>query len=200
MRKLLARLEAELDLWREEPARRLALRNEVVRPWRARQFASFGAKSIVDRPAWLYGTHLVSVGAGVVFLEGAWLAVERVAWSRPEPVLRIGDRVVARTGCTISAAESIQIEDHVGIGGGVTIIDSKHTWAPGKPNVMDGPIEAAPVRIGKGTWLADGAVVAAGADIGEQCAIGPNTVVSSRVADFSVVIGNPGRVVGSTRV
>jgi acetyltransferase-like isoleucine patch superfamily enzyme len=178
-----------------------------VRLWRGTEANEVGLVVTPQREVELVGllaqlsqtSHVLAVGAGALFMEGAWLAVQRVAWERTEPVVRSGDRVVARTGCTISAADAVVLEDHVGIGGGVTIIDSKHTWTPGHPNVMDGPVESAPVRIGRGSWLADGAVIAAGADIGEQCAIGPNTVVSSKVPDFSIVIGNPGRVVGSTR-
>lgn len=194
------RLEHEAALWRDEPVRRVAVRNRVVRPWRERRFHHFGAHSFVDRPEWIYGPQQIWVGDLVMILAGGWLAVERVAWNRPAPVLRIGDRVAVRVGCTMSAAESIVIEDDVGMGGQVTVIDSRHTWAPGVANPMAGPIESAPVRIGRGTWIADRATVAAGADIGEQCAIGPGAVVSSRVADYSIVLGNPGRVVGSTRV
>jgi acetyltransferase-like isoleucine patch superfamily enzyme len=198
-RSVLQRLETEYSLWRHEPIRRVAVRNKVLRPLRTRQFAAFGPRSFIDRPAWLYGTSHISIGAGVIVLEGAWLAVEKPAWHREEPVLVIGDRVAIRTGCTISAADSIVIEAHVGMGGGVTIIDSKHSWAEGNPNVLDGPIDTAPIRIGQGTWLADRVTVAAGADIGMECAIGPNSVVSSMVPDYSIVMGNPGRVVGSTR-
>lgn len=199
MRTVLRRLEHEAALWREEPIRRVEVRNRLLRPVRRRQFGSFGALSFIDRPAWLYGTEHISVGDLVIILRGAWLSVERMAWESTEPVIQIGDRVAARTGCTMSAAESIVIENDVGMAGNVTIVDSKHTWHPGDLNVLHAPVKSAPIRVGAGTWLADRATVAAGADIGVQCAIGPNTVVSSTVADYSIVIGNPGRVVGSTR-
>ena len=177
----------------------MAVRNRFVHPWRERRFHHFGAHSFIDRPEWIYGPGHIWVGDAVMILAGGWLAVERVAWSRPAPVLRIGDRVAVRVGCTFSAAESIVVEDDVGMGAQVTVIDSRHTWAPGVANPMSGPIESAPVRVGRGTWVADRATIAAGADVGEQCAIGPGSVVSSRIADFSIVLGNPGRVVGSTR-
>lgn len=199
LRSTLRRLEHEYRLLREEPIRRVQLRNKALRPLRVRQFHSYGEYSIIDRPAWLYGTHHISIGRAALILSGGWLAVERVAWGEPAPVLSIGDRVAIRVGCTISAADSIVIEDDVGMGGQVTIIDSRHTRATGNPNPMSGPIEKAPIRVGRGTWLADRVTVAAGADIGEECAIGPNSVVSSTVPDFSIVLGNPGRVVGSTR-
>jgi len=178
---------------------RVAVRNRAIHPVRTRQFHAFGAHSILDRPMWLYGTRQISIGARVVILRGCWLAVEQIAMDRPAPVLDIQDQVGIRPGCTISAAESIVIEEDVGMGAYVTVIDSRHTWRGGHRNPLFNPIETAPVRIGPGTWLADRATVAAGADIGEQCAIGPNTVVSGKVPDFSLVLGNPGRVMGTTR-
>jgi acetyltransferase-like isoleucine patch superfamily enzyme len=163
------------------------------------QFHAFGADSIVDRPMWLYAPWKISVGYQVIVLRDGWLAVERGAWDAPEPALRIGDHVAIRNGVTISCATSIVIEDHVGMGAGVTVIDSRHTWSSGHPNPMHSPVEVAPVRIGRGTWIADRATIAAGAEIGEQCMIGPGSVVSGPVGDHAVVLGNPGRVVGSTR-
>ena len=199
LRRVLHRLEFEAAAWQERPIRRVQARNRLVRPWRGHRFHSFGRASIVDRPLWVYGPQQIAIGAEVIVLRGCWLAVESMAWGRPAPVLDIGDRVAMRPGCTISAADSIVIEDDVGMGAYVTVIDSRHTWKAGHPNPMHNPIESAPVRVGRGSWLADRATVAAGADIGEQCAIGPNTVVSGTVPDFSIVLGNPGRVVGSTR-
>jgi acetyltransferase-like isoleucine patch superfamily enzyme len=175
------------------------VRNSLLRPLRVRQFRTFGEDAVVDRPVWLYGARHMAIGARVIILRGAWLAVERAAWAKPAPALSIGDDVGIRVGCTISATESLIIEEHVSVGAYATIIDSKHTWGAGHPNVLFNPMETAPVRVGRGTWLADRATVAPGSDIGEQCAIGPNTTVSGKVPDFSIVLGNPGRVVGSTR-
>jgi acetyltransferase-like isoleucine patch superfamily enzyme len=199
LRSALKRLEHEIAVWREEPLKMVTVRNNLLRPLRARQFYSFGQHSLIDRPIWLYGSRSISVGDQVIILRGAWLSVERVAWGKPAPVFKIGTGVGIRTGFTASAAESIEIEDHVGMGGNVTVVDSKHTWSGGHPNPNFNPVDSAPVRIGRGSWLADRVTVAAGSDIGEQCAIGSNTTVSGKVPDFSIVLGNPGRVVGSTR-
>ena len=201
MRVALQRVQRQAQLWREEPLYRIALRNRLLRPRRKRQFHSFGEHSFVDRPGWLYGTDKIAIGSGVMIFRGAWLSVERSAWDLPSPVLDIRDRVGMRNGCAISASRSILIEEDVLMGAGVTIVDSKHTWSGGHPNALYNPVEAAPVRIGRGTWLAERVVVAAGADIGEQCAIGANTTVTGKVPipDYSLVMGNPGKVVGSTR-
>ena len=199
LRSALKRLEHEAAVWREEPLKRVAVRNKLFRPLRVRQFQAFGAHSLIDRPYWLYGTRQISIGERVVILRGAWIAVERMAWDKPAPVLIIGDGVGIRTGFTVSAAASVVIEDDVGMGADCTVIDSRHTWSSGHPNPIFNPVESDPVRIGRGTWLADRVTVSAGSEIGEHCAIGANSTVSGKVPDFSVVLGNPGRVVGSTR-
>ena len=171
VRAALRRLEREAAIWREEPIKRVAVRNRLIHPLRARRFAAFGDNSFVDRPTWIYGPQKITVG----------------------------DAVAARFACTISAAESITVEEHVGMGANVTIIDSSHTWGPDHPSALYGPLQTGPIRVGRGTWLADRAMVAAGTDIGEQCAIAANSVVTGTVPDYSIVVGNPGRVVGTTR-
>ena len=95
VRAALERLEREAAIWREEPIKRVAVRNRLIHPLRARRFAAFGDNSFVDRPTWIYGPQKITVGDGVMFLRGAWLAVERPAWDTDGPVLTIGDGVAA---------------------------------------------------------------------------------------------------------
>jgi lipopolysaccharide O-acetyltransferase len=185
-------------LWREEPFYRVYLRRRLMVPVYRRRFHHFGEHVTLDKPLWLYGPKYMSIGLGSIILRGAWLAVERVAWEREAPVLDIGQRFAARTFITISAASSIVIEDNVGIASFSTIIDSDHTWAEGSSHVLDSGISATPIRIGEGTFIAERAAVLGGAQIGRQCFIGANTVVKGKIPDHSIVLGVPGRVVGST--
>lgn len=182
-----------------EPARRARLRSRVLSPWRRRRFHDFGARSILDRPTWVYGAHEIAIGDDVMILRGAWLAVERAAWGESGPVLRIGDGVAMRPNCSISATESIVIEDHVVMATGCTVTDSDHTHGGGHDSVLFNPVETAPVRIGRGTWLGDRVSVLRGADIGRHCTIGANSVVRGAIPDYSVAVGAPARVVGSTQ-
>lgn len=200
LRSSIRRLEQEAAVWRDEPLKRVAVRNYLLmRPIRVRQFQAFGRQSFVDRPMWLYGADHISIGERVIILRDSWLSVERTAWHKTDPVLDIRDGVAIRVGCCMSASDSILIEENVGMGASVTVVDSKHTWSSGHPQAFFSPVEAAPVRIGPGSWLADRVTITAGADIGEQCAIGSNSTVGGKIPDFSIVIGNPGRIVGSTR-
>jgi lipopolysaccharide O-acetyltransferase len=182
-----------------EPAKRAGLRSRALSPWRRRRFHSFGARSILDRPTWVYGAHEIAIGEDVMILRGAWLAVERAAWGEPGPVLTIGDGVAMRPNCSISATESIVIEDHVVMATGCTVTDSDHTHAGDHDSVLFNPVETAPVRIGRGTWLGDRVSVLRGAHIGRHCTIGANSVVRGTIPDHSVAVGAPARVVGSTQ-
>lgn len=192
------RLGAELRRWREEPLTRVALEAALLRPRRLRQFHSFGARSVVHRPDWLYGTRHAVVGRDVLVFHGAWISVERQAWDRAEPALRIGDRVLIRSRATISAAAEVTIGDDVTIAGGVSIIDSDHTWRGGGPNVMHSPLDATPVSIGSGTWIGEQCVLLRGSRVGSRCLIAANSVVKGELPDGCVAAGAPARVVGTT--
>jgi acetyltransferase-like isoleucine patch superfamily enzyme len=182
----------------EEPAARIYYRNQLIRPWRVHRFHHFGAHSVIDRPIGIYGAHHIYVGKDVGIGPGCTIAAERAAWSKPGPVLTIGDRVIIRCSTHISASESIIIEDHVCFGAWITVIDSNHIFNTETGNIQDGRVSTSPVRIGAGTWIADRVSILPGADIGKGCFIGSNSVVNKPIPDFSIAIGFPARVVGST--
>jgi carbonic anhydrase/acetyltransferase-like protein (isoleucine patch superfamily) len=174
----------------------IKLRARLTRPYWSRRFGHLGKGAIVHRPVWVHGPHLMSIGDGSLILHGASLSVESFAFHRTEPVLRIGARVGMRPYCTISAAESVIIEDDVIVGAFTGIVDSDHTFSMGRPNVMHNPVETSPVRIGRGTWIAERVAVLRGASIGCCCIVGANSVVRGTIPDYSIAVGAPARVVG----
>lgn len=184
---------------RGDPLQRVIWRARVLAPLRRRQFAAFGADSILHRPDWISHADQIEIGSSVLMFHGLWLAVERPAWGSGAPAIRIGDHVGVRPYCTISAAESITIEDGVVISAFTTIIDSDHTFAAGRPNVMHNPLVSTPVRVGEGTWIGERVAVLRGSDIGRCCIIGANSVVRGTIPDHSIAVGAPARVVGSTK-
>jgi lipopolysaccharide O-acetyltransferase len=187
--------------FREEPMRRLALRGKLVHPYWKRRFQSFGNGTILYHPNWIYGPHQMAMGTGVLMMRGIWLSVERPAWDLPGPVIRIGDFVGFRPYCTISAAESVTIEDNVNIGTFTTIIDSDHVHGSRYTNIVyGGDLVTSPIRIGEGTWIGERVAILRGSNIGRQCTIGTNSVVRGEIPDYSVAVGAPARVVGSTKV
>lgn len=151
---------------------------------------------MLHKPAWIYGPQQISVGAHSLILQGTWLSAESTVWDKPAPSLTIGKRVGIRPYCMISCAEAIDIEDDVIIAAFSSVIDSDHTYALGRPNVMHNPLETSPIRIGRGTWIAERVAVLRGANIGRCCIIGANSVVKGELPDYSIAVGAPARIVG----
>lgn len=54
------------------------------------------------------------------------------------------------------------------------------------------------VKVGAYTFIGAGSVILPGVTIGKGCLIGTGTVVNKDVPDFSIVVGNPGQIKGST--
>ncbi len=55
------------------------------------------------------------------------------------------------------------------------------------------------VTIGENSFIGAGAIVLTGTTIGKNCIIGAGSVVKGIVEDYSIVAGNPCRVIGDTR-
>ena len=170
-------------------------RARLLRPYRVQRFGHFGAGSILHKPTWVYNAHLMSIGDHALILSGASLSVEGPP-GQDGPKLTIGDRVGIRPSCTISASESVVIGDDVIIGSFTSIVDSDHTFDLGRPNVMHNPSRTGPIRIGRGTWLAERVAVLRGVTIGRCCMVGANSVVREDLPDYSIAVGVPARVVG----
>ena len=179
--------------------RRVELEARAMRPWRQLRFHEFGEGAILHRPLWVYGPQQISIGAHALILHSCWISVETPAWGRRPPTLRIGNRVGIRPWCTLSAAAEIVLEDDVVLSAYSTVIDSDHTFGHGQPNVMHNPLETGPVRVGRGTWIGERVAVLRGADIGECCIIGANSVVRGSIPPYSIAAGAPARVVGEVR-
>ena len=129
----------------------------------------------------------------------------RIDFDSPAGVVQIGDR------CFIGASHlvchtGITIEDDAIISWGVTIVDhDSHSvdWDQRQHDVrlwMTGDkdwtgIAVSPVHVGKKTWVGLGATILKGVTIGEGAVVGAQSVVTRDVPPYTVVAGNPARVV-----
>ena len=55
------------------------------------------------------------------------------------------------------------------------------------------------IRIGRGTWIASGAIITGGVTVGDNVIVAAGAVVTKDVPDFSIAAGIPARVIGDTR-
>jgi acetyltransferase-like isoleucine patch superfamily enzyme len=148
-------------------------------------------------PGALMGERWVHIGTETLLGPNVSLAVGMPGeqFDADGPVIVIGDRCNIGRGSSIVARCHVAIEDDVTIAPNVYITDHNHAYEDvDVPISQQMPIEA-PVRIGAGSWLATGATVLPGADIGRNVTVAAGAVVRGRVPDFAVVAGVPGRVV-----
>lgn len=150
----------------------------------------------------------VSVGVGVMIpqpdlvnLFGCSIGDE----SMIGPFVEIQAGAVIGRRCRIQShsfiCEGVIIEDEVFVGHGVMFINDRYPRATN----TDGTPK------GKGDWIMEGTTVARGASIGsnatilaglvvgEKAIVGAGAVVTADVPAFSIVVGNPARIVGDIR-
>jgi len=110
--------------------------------------------------------------------------------------LLIGNNFFATRNLNIYCAELVDIGDDVLIGSYVLITDMAHGMDADLPgSYQTQSPETAPVKIGDGTWVGDKASILPGTTIGKRCIVGANSVVKGTFAPYSMICGNPAKVV-----
>lgn len=104
----------------------------------------------------------------------------------------IGSHVYVGTGGIISNAV---IGDDVLIGCNVHILSGKnqHDFSSLDVPIRLQKMKMTAVRIGEDSWIGNCAVIMA--NVGRKCVVGAGSVVTRDVEDYSVVAGNPARVI-----
>lgn len=86
--------------------------------------------------------------------------------------------------CTISVGTHIYTHDNV-----------KQTLGSGKF-----PIEREPVSIGNNVYIGPNVIITKGISIGNYCVIAANSFINKNIPDNSIVMGQPGKVVGMVSI
>ncbi len=123
---------------------------------------------------------------------------------REDAIISIGQRVFSNG--TIVAATKIEIGDDVMISWGVTIVDhNSHSisfshraedvtnWRMGKKDWTH--VKVAPVKIGDKVWIGVNAMILKGVTIGEGAVVGAGAVVTKDVPAWTIIGGNPARII-----
>jgi acetyltransferase-like isoleucine patch superfamily enzyme len=127
--------------------------------------------------------------------------------------MKVGGNCVIRRGVYIASPNELQVGDgsfigraslyctggvklgkNVNVSDGVVVITAKH-------NINSPRFEAAyePIAIEDWVWLATNAIVLGGVVVGEGAVVAAGAVVTDDVPAYSVVGGNPARVIGERK-
>lgn len=107
---------------------------------------------------------------------------------------RIGRRVYVGTNCTLGL---VTLGDDVLLASNVDVLSGsgQHRFEDPDRPVREQGGEFKRVSIGFDTWIGNRTVVMA--DVGSRCVVGAGSVVTAELANGSVAVGSPARVVGS---
>ena len=129
-----------------------------------------------------------------------------LVFERASARISIGSRTHLGGGTLLAAASSIEIGDDVLIAFEVVIMDhNSHSlkfrerrndvrdWLQGSKDWST--VATAPVKISNKAWIGMRAVVLKGVTIGEGAVVAAGSIVTSDVSPWTIVAGNPARVI-----
>lgn len=115
--------------------------------------------------------------------------------------IEIGENVQINDYVHISAISSIKIDNNVLIASKVFISDHNH--GSYSESFQDSP-EVPPIKrelksksiwIQENVWIGENVSVLPGCKIGKGSIIGANSIIVKDIPDYSIVVGNPGRII-----
>jgi acetyltransferase-like isoleucine patch superfamily enzyme len=140
----------------------------------------------------------MKVGNGVRIDRDTWINV-------PEPPQTDEPTIILENGCgigrgvTISAKNRIHLEQNVMVAGCSFITDHNHAFEDVTvPTALQGITEGGTVRIEEECWIGFGVTIVCGQGelvIGKHSVVGANSLVTRSIPPYSVVSGNPARIV-----
>ena len=139
----------------------------------------------------------VSVGNNVGIGKGTFLGpVIQYAGIQYNPQIIIGDGTLVGKNCTIAAINKVEIGKHVLFAGHVHITDHSHGYEDILQPIAPQRLSCkGPVIIEDDCWLGFSCEILSGVHIGKHSVVAARSVVTKDVPPYSIVAGNPARIV-----
>jgi acetyltransferase-like isoleucine patch superfamily enzyme len=140
----------------------------------------------------------IKIGDSVKLDRDVWLNIPDSSHA-DEPAIIMDDGCVIGRRSVISAQNRIHIERNTIFGPSVLLMDHNHSFEDVTlPIGQQGTTKGGMIRIEEGCWIGFGAVIVCGQGelvIGRNSVVAANSYVTRSIPPYSVVAGNPGRVV-----
>ena len=150
--------------------------------------------SYIDPSVRIVGINNVSIGEFTLLSENVWLNVNHR--NGFEKKIQIGNYCHIGLSNYFSCGPSIIIKDYCFTGIDCQFLGAGHIISnPYIPYIASGLTLGAPIEIGVNCWLSTSVTIMQGVKVGYGSVIGARTVLLKDVPPFSLVVGNPGRVI-----
>lgn len=161
----------------------------VARLW-SRPFMLYGMKDPKTKKFRKYTRY----SSDVVFLSKKNLSIADNVWIWHHSIIDATEGIEIEEGCQIGAW--VGIFTH-GSEASIRLLGRQYIDIP---NTARKGYTRGAVRIGAYSFIGAGARVLPGVEIGKGCLIASGALVNKSVPDYSIVVGQPGKIIGSTIV
>ncbi len=164
------------------------------------QINSCGKGVKFQKTCYLHGGEYIKIGENTHFQKYLFLT----AWDRYDnqiftPSIEIGNNCDFGAFNHITCTNGITIGDGLLTGKWVTITDNNHGGTSlGDLSIRPQDrslVSKGKIRIGNNVFIGDKATILAGVEIGDGAVVGANCVVSRNIPAYSVVVGNPMKII-----
>lgn len=122
--------------------------------------------------------------------------IERRAYFGSGSSLRVGDN--SGIGVAAKLSPQVTIGSSVLMGEDVVFLTQNHAYKRANQTIgSQGDLPVEGIRVGDDVWIGTRAMILPGVTIGTGAIVGAGSVVTKSVEPYSVVAGNPARVVAS---
>lgn len=156
----------------------------------------FGKDSYIGPGYDCINVHLkgVILGNRVIVGKNAWM--QTVQNNATYPTISIGDNSQIGRNVTISSVKKITIGKNCLISYNVTISDHEHNfYRRNNSPLTSGLSKGEEVVIGEESFIGAHSFILKGVHLGKHCVVGANSVVTRSFSPYSVIGGNPAKLI-----
>lgn len=172
------------------------LKRNVISLFRTKLF--YPKARLIRYPVFIRNRKFITIGKG--FTCGYNCRIEAITQENSQGRIIFGEDVKMGDNVHLAAASCIDVGNHVLMASHVFITDLDHGSYQGKgsdptQSPDERPLYSSQTSIGDNVWIGENVVILKGVTIGEGCVIGANALVDKSVPPYSVVVGQPARVI-----